>query len=174
MPKMIGWREVMERIKELYELYKEAIFGYFLRMVGNKEEAGELTQEAFFQACLSLHKFKGKASLKTWFFAIARNVYLKHLREKNRVVILPLVEQALKETDSPLEILVEKEELKKFQQVLEKLPENFRTIIILREYEQFSYEEIATIFGQTVNWARVTFFRAKKQLVDTYRKLEDE
>jgi len=96
------------------------------------------------------------------------------LREKNRVVILPLVEQALKETDSPLEILVEKEELKKFQQVLEKLPENFRTIIILREYEQFSYEEIATIFGQTVNWARVTFFRAKKQLVDTYRKLEDE
>jgi len=164
----------MERIKELYELYKEAIFGYFLRMLGNKEEAGELTQEAFFQACLSLHRFNGRASLKTWFFAIARNVYLKHLREKNKVVTLPLVEQSLEGADSPLEILVEKEEFKKIQQALEKLPENYRTIIILREYEQLSYEEIATVFGRTVNWARVTFFRAKKQLVDAYRKLEDE
>ena len=88
-------------------------------------------------------------------------------------MILPLVEQALKE-QIPFRNISRERRIKKFQQVLEKLPENFRTIIILREYEQFSYEEIATIFGQTVNWARVTFFRAKKQLVDTYRKLEDE
>lgn len=164
----------MKRIKELYEFHKETIFRYFLRMTGNREEAGELTQESFFQACLSLHNFKGKASLKTWFFAIARNVYLKHLREKNKVKISIIDEQYLGETHSPLEALVIKEELAKVHQALKLLPESARTIIILKEYEELSYEEIAGIFGQTVNWTRVTFFRAKKQLREVYRKLEDD
>jgi len=166
----------MERIKELYELYKEAIYRYFLRMTGNREEAMELTQESFFQACLSLPGFKGQASLKTWFFAIARNVYLKYLRkkEKNRVELLLADVQYQRETACPLEELVVKEELARVQQALKLLPESARTVIILREYEELSYEEIAEIFGRTVNWARVTFFRAKKQLGEVYRKLEGE
>ncbi|MBA1335992.1 MAG: hypothetical protein HPY66_1811 [Firmicutes bacterium] len=74
----------MERIKELYELYKEAVFRYFLRMTGNWEESSELTQEVFYQACLSIFRFRKESSPKTWLFSIARNVYLKKLREKGR------------------------------------------------------------------------------------------
>ena len=52
----------MDRVRELYQLYKEPIFRYFLRMTGDWEEAGELTQEVFFQACLSLYRFRNEAS----------------------------------------------------------------------------------------------------------------
>lgn len=170
----------MERIIKLYELHKEAIFRYFLRMTGNWEEAGEFTQETFYQACLSLYRFRQESSLRTWLFSIARNVYLKNLREKIKHKTyaweegLPLNEQNVHESDSPAEILILKEERERIQKVLTLLPENARTIIILKEYEQLTYEEIAGIFHQTVNWVRVTFFRAKKQLRQVYRDLEDD
>lgn len=170
----------MERIIQLYELHKEAIFRYFLRITGNRDEAGELTQEAFYQACLSLYRFRREASLKTWLYSIARNVYLKHLREKSKhkTVVweenLHFTELNIKELNSPAEMLVLKEKRERVQEALGQLSETARTIIVLKEYEQLSYEEIAGIFGQTVNWARVTFFRAKKQLGQIYRELEDE
>ncbi|HHX51111.1 MAG TPA: RNA polymerase sigma factor [Clostridia bacterium] len=169
----------MKRIIQLYELHKEAIFRYFLRMIGNEEEAGELTQEVFFQACLSLYRFKQESSLKTWLFSIARNVYLKHLRKKGVYKTqtweenLHFSEQEPQNSD-PAEILILKEERARIKKALALLPEKDRTIIILKEYEQLSYEEIARIYGQTVNWARVTFFRAKKRLGQVYREREDD
>jgi len=165
----------MERIIKLYELYKEAIFRYFLRMTGNWEEAGECTQETFYQACLSLYRFRQESSLKTWLFSIARNVYLKNIRNKNKHKSVAWEEGlSLNESDSPPEVLILKEERERIQKALYRLPENARTIIILKEYEQLTYEEIAGIFQQTVNWVRVTFFRAKKQLGQVYRELEDD
>ncbi len=170
----------MERIKELYELNREAVFGYFLRMTGNWEDAVELTQETFYRACLSLYRFKGKSSLKTWLFSIARNVYLNSIREKGkrRAVIRegPLLgnESASGTPDLPMELLLLKEDRERVRKGLAKLPERARTIIILKEYQELSYEEIAEIFGQTVNWARVTFFRARKQLGQVCREQEDD
>jgi len=170
----------MERIKKLYELHKEALFRYFLRMTGNWEEAGELTQEAFYQACLSLYRFRQEASLNTWLFSIARNVYLKKLREKNKQKTLSWDEsihsneQISQDSDIPAEILIIKEERERIQEALARLPETARTILVLKEYEQLTYEEIAGVFGQTVNWVRVTFFRAKRQLGQVYRELEGD
>jgi RNA polymerase sigma-70 factor (ECF subfamily) len=170
----------MDRIKKLYELYKEAVFGFFLSLTGNGEEAGELTQQVFFQACLSLYRFRGESSLKTWLFSIARNVYLKHLREKSKYSTLTWEENMLSHhqntegPDPPAQTVIKKEERERIQKALAGLQENARTIIILKEYEQLSYEEIAGIFGQTVNWVRVNFFRAKKQLGKIYREMEDK
>lgn len=170
----------MKRIKELYELYKESIFRYFLRMTGSWEEAGELTQEVFYQACLSIFRFRYESSLKTWLFSIARNVYLKRLREKDKHRTLaweydiPFNDWDYRETDMPAELLIQKEQRDRVREALTRLPENTRTILILKEYEQLTYEEIAGVFGQTANWARVTFFRAKRQLGQVYQELEGD
>lgn len=170
----------MNRIRELYELHNQNIFRYFLRMTGNWEEAGDLTQETFFQACLSIYRYRQESSLKTWLFSIARNVYLKRLRDEKKYKIMPLRdgpafnELSNQEAHLPAELLIVKEERERVWAVLKKLPENMSTILILKEYEQLSYEEIAGIFHQTVNWARVNFFRAKKQLAQVYLELEGD
>jgi RNA polymerase sigma-70 factor (ECF subfamily) len=170
----------MDRIIELYQLHREAIFGYLLRMTGSRDDAAELTQETFYQACLSLYRFKGESSLKTWLFSIARNVYLKWLRDKRRHKAT-LQEGSAADgmngttpTDPTADALLLKEERERVRLGLAMLPENARTILILKEYQQMSYQEIAGIFGQTVNWARVNFFRAKKQLRHVCRELEDD
>jgi RNA polymerase sigma-70 factor (ECF subfamily) len=168
----------MERVQQLYELYKKLILRYFLRLTGNMEEAGELTQETVYQACLSIHNFHQRSSAKTWLYAIARNVYLKNLRKKSKDQYLPLDEYSWSDTEfrtgDPGEQVVIQEAREKIAQALLKLPENARTVVILKEYEQLSYEEIAEICGQTVNWARVTFFRAKKNLLQIYQRLEGD
>ncbi|MDD2573970.1 MAG: sigma-70 family RNA polymerase sigma factor [Firmicutes bacterium] len=168
----------MERITFLYELHRKPIFGYFLRMTGSKEEASELTQETFYQACLSLYRFKGEASLKTWLFSIARNVYLKFVREKGKRKEMiregPFSENlpAPGSPDPSAEALILKEEHERIRKGLARIPEKDRTIIILKEFQGLSYEEVATVFDQTVNWARVNFFRAKKRLVNIYSEQE--
>lgn len=168
----------MKRIRELYELYNKPIFRYFLRMTGSWEEAGELTQEAFYQACLSIFRFRNQSSLKTWLFSIARNVYLKNLRGKKKEKIFswdddfPIPEPTQEEITNPASLIIQKEERQRILTALSRLSENFRTVIILKEYEQLSYEEIAGVLGQTVNWVRVTFFRAKQQLGQIYLELE--
>ncbi|MCR6546426.1 RNA polymerase sigma factor [Dehalobacterium formicoaceticum] len=170
----------MEKIRELYELHKETIFRYFYRMTGDEEEAGDLTQETFYQACLSFYRFRNDSSLKTWLFSIARNVYLKNLRDQKSHKTISWEENMdlncseLSEADNPQELLIFKEERGMIRKALVELSETFRTILILREYEGFSYEEIACVFGQTVNWARVNFFRAKGQLGERYRELGGE
>jgi RNA polymerase sigma-70 factor (ECF subfamily) len=170
----------MERITILYESNREAVFGYFLRMTGNWEEAAELTQETFYQACLSLYRFKGEASLKTWLFSIARNVYLKFVREKGKRKEMiregPFLENrpASGPPDPLAEALILKEERERIRKGLARIPEKDRTIIILKEFQGFSYEEVATVLGQTVNWARVNFFRAKKRLGEACREQEDD
>jgi len=170
----------MDRIIRLYELHREAVFGYFLRMTGSKEEAADLTQETFYQACLSLFRFRGESSLKTWLFSIARNVYLRSVREKGkrRAVIRegPLSENlpAPGPPDPPAEALLKREERERIRKGLTRLPEKDRTIIILKEFEELSYQEVAGIFGQTANWARVSFFRAKKRLGEICREQEDD
>ncbi|MGI6227359.1 MAG: RNA polymerase sigma factor [Peptococcales bacterium] len=168
----------MERVQQLYELYKILILRYFLRLTGNMEEAGELTQETFYQACLSIHRFHQKSSAKTWLYAVARNVYLKNLRKKSKDKWFPFDEYSWSHTEfrvgDPGEQIVIQETREQIAKALLKLPENHRTVLILKEYEQLGYEEIAEICGQTVNWARVTFFRAKKQLHQIYQKLEGD
>jgi len=168
----------MERVQQLYELYKNLILRYFLRLTGNMEEAGELTQETFYQACLSIHRFHQKSSAKTWLYAIARNVYLKNLRKKSKDKWLPFDKYPWSDTEfrveDPGEQIVIQEARERIAHALLKIPENHRTVLILKEYEQLSYEEIAEICGQTVNWARVTFFRAKRNLHQVYQELEGD
>jgi len=169
----------MKRIKKLYELYKEFILRYFLRMTGNLEEAGELTQETFYQACLSIHRFRQQSSAKTWLYAIARNVYLNNLRKKGKDKSIPWGDKVLPSektlvNEDPSELIVLQEKKERITKALTLLPEKGRTVLILKEYEQLGYEEIAEIFDQSVNWVRVTFFRAKNQLYQVYKDLEGD
>lgn len=103
-----------------------------------------------------------KAGIKRWHKTLAW--------EENA----PFNDWILQDSDMPAESLILKEQRDRVREALARLPENTRTILILKEYEQLTYDEIAGVFGQTVNWARVTFFRAKRQLGQIYQELEGD
>lgn len=158
----------MDSLSELYRELRAPVFRFLCRLGCNPEEAEELTQESFLQALLSLPRYRGAASVRTWLFGIARNVYLKRTARDGRHA--RLIEPPGAEP-GPAAALEARERAELVTRALGALPEPQRAVLILREYEELPYAEIATIIGRSETWCRVTCHRAKGQLRTIYLEL---
>lgn len=167
-------------ISELYDQFQPSVFRYLLRMTGSKQIADELTQETFYQAITSVHRFKGNAKVSTWLYKIARNLYLNFLRKKKRDT--DLSDKLGREWENvasiaettPESALEQKIIQTNVETTLQRLPEQYRTILILKEVEQLSHAEIATILGKTTASTKVLLYRAKQKFQKIYREEVNE
>ena len=127
-------------LSELACLHYPLVYRYAFRLCGSVEEAEDLTQQAFLTAHRRLHQLREQDSAKAWLCAILRNTFLTRiaLRRSARTVPLQLIPEPADET--PGDLTIDSEEL---QQILNELPEEFRTSLILFYFEEFSYREIA-------------------------------
>lgn len=167
----------MNNLTEMYMELREPVFGYLLRLSGDYDLAEELTQETFYRALLALPKFRRESSVKTWLYAIARNIYLSKIsKARSKGVVFTSFNEEFPssegEQSDPAETLIENERRIAMKKAIYSLPETYRTVIILKEFEELGYEEIAVILDKTENWARVTFFRAKQKLKELYSSVE--
>lgn len=167
----------MKNLTEMYMELRDPVFGYIVRLSGDYDLAEELTQETFYRALLALPKFRRESSVKTWLYSIARNTYLSKISKSSTKNISfasfneELLSLEVNHTD-PSEKLIKNEQRIIMKKAIYNLPETYRTIIILKEFEELGYEEIANILDKTENWARVTFFRAKQKLKEIYTDIE--
>lgn len=171
----------MENLTELYLELRDPVFRYLYYLSGDPDQAEDLTQETFFQGLISLARFKGNSSMKTWLFSIARNTYLKNQKKSKKLMTANLAENTRSDslatdskgyTDDPLTYILKEEEKRSLTQLINQLPENQKTVLILREYEGWDYRELAAFLGKTENWVRVTYYRAKQQLKEQYGTIE--
>ncbi|MDO4168644.1 MAG: sigma-70 family RNA polymerase sigma factor [Lachnospiraceae bacterium] len=151
----------MLSIEEIYNQYAMTVYRYLLSRTQDEDLAEELTQETFYQAVKSIHRFDGKSKILTWLIGIAKNLFYQN-RRKNPVMseFTDYIEKA----DSAEEEALASFEKKRILQAVHKLGEPMCEVIQLRIYAGFSYREIGEIMGRTENWARVTFYRAKEKL----------
>jgi RNA polymerase sigma-70 factor, ECF subfamily len=158
---------------ELYETYKNTIYLYLFRSTLNQHIAEDLTQETFLRAFQSLSNFRGEASLKTWLFKIARNTYINFNRKKQNQV-----EVHTETFDGNL--FIQPDQYKRsddktiIQLTLVKLPENYRTYIILRDGNGLTYEEISTVTNETIGQVKVGLYRARKKFRELYKQEVEE
>lgn len=160
--------------EKIYEDYGKFIFRYLVTLTKNEQLAEELTQETFYQALKSIDHFNcnGQAKFSTWLCQIAKNLWLQELNhDQKRYRLEESLQVANKSTTNNLEESFFKNEAKiTFFQRAHHLNEKHREILYLRLLGNLSFREIGTVFGETENWARVTFYRVKQQL----RKDESE
>ncbi|RFB17278.1 sigma-70 family RNA polymerase sigma factor [Bacillus sp. HNG] len=158
-------KERNEKLDDIYRRYAEPLFYYLLRMSGSSTLAEELVQETFFRATVSLSFYKYE-DVKPWLFKVARNTYLDEWRKRQRWKWVPFYDKG--DMKSPYGIpedeMVSKENLDELTDLLDLLPENYRTIIYLREFAEFSYEEIQEAMEMTESQVKVTLHRARKRL----------
>ena len=155
-------------IEEIYALYSKKVFLFLLSKTNNEHLAEELTQETFFQAVQSIDRFKGNSSILAWLCGIAKNVWLKYLR--NHQETLPMEYADLEIADSQ-DINVQWEQ-KEILQLIHAMNEPVREVMYLRLISNLSFAEIGEIIGKTENWTRVTFFRGKQKIVKEILKDE--
>lgn len=160
------------------EKYKARIYRHALYLLGNQEDAEDVTQETFIKAWDNCAKLRPKTA-RSWLLKCAQNLCFNRL--KRRKFQMPLTDgddtelEALLHTHthlsnpSPDEIVI-KQELKEIVHcAISKLPPDMRVVIIMRELEGMSFKEIATITKQPEGTVKSTVFRARKKLRELLR-----
>ena len=154
--------------------YEKNVYNIALRMTGNSEDAADMTQEAFIKAYNSLQAFRGDSKFSVWLYRIVSNVCLDFLRSKNRRPTVSLsVEDddgedaqldVADESQSPELLLDRKLTRDSVRRGLDSLPPDYRQILLLREIQGLSYDEIAQALGLEVGTVKSRIFRARKRL----------
>jgi RNA polymerase sigma-70 factor (ECF subfamily) len=163
------------KLEDIYRKYAEGLYYYLLRLSGSPTLAEDLVQETFYRATISLSLSKHQ-EVKPWLFKIARNTYIDEWRKRQRWKWVPFFER--EEMISPYGIpeadAVKKENKQELENVLELLPENYRTILYFREFEDFTYLEIQEAMDLTESQVKVTLFRARKKLKELTENMKGE
>ena len=150
------------------------VYNLALRMVGNQEDAYDASQEAFIKAYNSIALFRGESRFSVWLYRLTTNVCLDFLRSQGRKQHDSLTYMNEEDDDRELEIpddrfspetLAEKKELREaVNRGLMNLPKDYRAILLLREIDGLSYEEIATALALEEGTVKSRIFRARKRL----------
>ncbi|MDQ8183390.1 sigma-70 family RNA polymerase sigma factor [Pelagicoccus sp. SDUM812005] len=165
----------VDAFDELVTKYRERIYAVVYNLTSNREDASDLTQDAFIKAFQSVGRFKGKSSFFTWLYRIALNTTLTHLR-KNKLRRFfsfekmseedhsaGFIEQLKTDSDSDKNTLMN-ELQEKLNDAFQKLSVKHRTVITLYEIDGLSHKEIADIVGTSVGTVRSRLHYAKQFL----------
>lgn len=152
------------------------VYNLCLRMVGNEQDACDLSQDAFLKAYMNLSVFRGDSKFSSWLYRLTSNICLDFLRRQKRQKTVPLTyetddgeEDFLQIPDHALSPEAEAERLELREAVrsgLSQLPDGQRQILVLREIGQLSYEEIAVQLALEPGTVKSRIFRARKKLCD--------
>jgi len=150
------------------------VYNLALRMVGNEQDAFDMSQEAFIKAYNSIAFFRGESRFSVWLYRLTTNVCLDFLRSEGRKSHGSLTYMSAEDDDKELEIpderfspetLAEKKELREaVNRGLMSLPKDYRTILLLREIDGLSYEHIADTLALEEGTVKSRIFRARKRL----------
>lgn len=153
----------------LYDKYKDGIFNYCYRFFNDEDDAADCTQEVFIRMFRHIGKFRFRSQFSTWLFRIAINTCNSYAasRKREKMVHSDHIENRIAEPSrDPEKALRDKEAGEAFQAALMKLKEIQRSLIILRDLEGKSYEEIARISHLKLGTVRSTLARARYKMAE--------
>ena len=154
--------------------YQKQVYHIALKMTGNEEDAFDLSQEAFLKAFRSLSTFRGEAGFGSWLYRMTANLCIDFLRKKKRqggqIISLDVEEEDRRPTElpdlryEPQNALEKKEVQEKVRAGLEKLPHEQKLILVLRDVEGFSYQEISDALKIELGTVKSRIYRARAHL----------
>ena len=167
-----------DAFRQLVEKYQRRVLAVVTGMLHDPEAALEVTQEAFIKAYKSLPRFRGQASFYTWIYRIVVNLGIDHIRKSGRVHKVDYDDKIRRKDEGtgdmsilpsrldadPSKVLMRRELLDKMQAALETLSPNHRTILLLREVEGLSYDEMSEILDVSKGTVMSRLHHARKNM----------
>jgi RNA polymerase sigma-70 factor, ECF subfamily len=158
--------------QHIYDAFRPKIHRYLARLAGT-DEADDLTQEVFIKVSRGLKDFRGESKLSSWIYRIATNTALDHLRRPSHITT-EMSSIDMETEEEPLRLkgeisLIDRQLIRKemnacIRNVIKQLPEDYRTVIVLSELEEFRNHEIAEILQVSLDSVKIRLHRARKQL----------
>ncbi len=154
----------MPSFEEVAQELKVQLYAYLRRMTGNTADADDLLQETFMRIAHGLSGFKGKSSVKTWAFRIATNTAVDFLRRSKKVKFVEFSEaDDVADADKDDDLVLD-EMNTCIRGVIDTLPPDYRSVLVLTNFQDTPVEETARICGISVSAAKVRIHRAKARL----------
>jgi RNA polymerase sigma-70 factor, ECF subfamily len=148
---------------QLYDRYHQHLLRYCFRLLKDQQRAEDAVQNVFLKLQTGQQNIRNGQSLQGWLFTVARNEALSDMKKNKNITA---DDSMVWDGDSPEGELLTKERKDVIEAVLQRLHAPYREVIILREYERLSYEEIAGISGTTVSSVKSRLFKARKALIE--------
>ena len=145
----------------------DALYGYAMTLTRNTTEAEDLVQETYMRAARATNRPDSDANLKGWLFVIMRNAWLNQVRHKNAgplFVDLDSGESTGDAQDNPHVVYLRKLEREQVREAIKSLPDAYREIVVLRDIEGFTYQEIATVLDCPAGTVMSRLGRARGRL----------
>lgn len=173
---LAGSRESYDRLARRYQ---DRLYNSMLRLTGSREDAADAVQDALVQAYVKLASYRGASQFYTWLYRIAMNLAMSRRRRRRPSVSLDAAREAAGEEPQDGrprgdEAAMSRERVARVQSALAHLGDQPRKILVLREIEGCSYEQIAEILELPVGTVRSRLFRARLQLRDQLKSLAQE
>jgi RNA polymerase sigma-70 factor (ECF subfamily) len=160
---------------EVYREHSQCIYYLALRLLGDPAQAQDATHDVFLKAYRKMEQFRGEAGVRTWLYRITIN-HCQNLQQSwHARHVFSNADDAVWETagamaEDPLRVLETKELGQRIQQTLEKLPEEYRLLLLLVADQELSYEEIGQLTEQSADAVRGKLHRARKNFAALFRK----
>lgn len=160
----------------LYNRFKSPVYAFCYKMLLNRELAQDVMQETFLRVYENRDRLMKTASFKSWLFTIARNQCLNHIRQGGRQVNLePAVMERTASPETPFTRMDKSEQVKYVSDFLGMLKPEYREVLVLREYQNLTYEEIAAVTRNTLSSVKSRLFKARKKLAEVMTEnMKDE
>lgn len=159
---------------KLMSRYKDAIYFMLLKMVNNKNDAEDLTLEAFGKAFKNLHQYSPNYAFSTWLFKIATNNCIDFLRKRRGIYVSIETNQENGDNDSPIKLrstepnpeekLIRIQKAFLMRKIVHRLKPRYRILVELRYFSEYSYEEIAKELNLPLGTVKAQLFRAREML----------
>lgn len=159
---------------DIVSLYQHKLYQVCYRMLSNKQEAEDIAQEAFVRAYMNLHTFDQKRKFSTWLYRIATNLCIDRIRKKKPDYYLDaevggtegldLYSQIATEDQLPEETLVQMELQERIQYEIGRLPDKYRSVIVLKYIEELPLQEISDILDMPLGTVKTRIHRGREAL----------
>lgn len=162
----------MMAFEQLVERHQALVAGTVGRMLWNNADVEDIAQQVFVRVWKSAKRYEPRAKFTTWLLKITRNLVFNELRRRKRHATVPLQSEVEGEElqlpdrreQTPDASLLERELQSSIEDAIGQLPESQRMAVVLRRYDELSYEDIAEVLGQSVPAVKSLLFRARTEL----------
>ena len=155
-----------ERFSEIFNRQKDQVYNFAVRMLGDRDAAGDITQEVFLRLYKSMNTNFAITNLQNWLFILTRNLCLNRIRDSKKEISLETAGvESIPGVDD------ENSNMPVLRRAIMCLETKYREVIILKEYQGFSYSEMGDILGLTVPAVRSLLYKARIMLKEQFERL---
>lgn len=167
-----------QSFSRLVEAFQGPVYNLAYRMLSDPGEAEEAAQETFIRAYTRLAQYDPERKFSTWVLSIANHHCIDRLRKRRAILVSiddnPVLENLQGDAPQPETALMDKERSRHVQALIDQLEPDYRTPVVLRYWQEYSYQEIAETMGISVSAVKSRLFRARQKLAEIYQDAEAE